>query len=228
MDKGLLVLFKFGKEEHLEAFRQGHLHMRTRRYFADEERENLARGDRFEGASYLLQPKDVRMTFSNPLIGTIEIDPNDLAGPTFFSVNREAEQNIFCMFSITEPTKSLLHEEHLSFGTHFVLIRNTEEFFNRIRIAVTELGLRAEGRAVEYFDDTAYSGEVGPFRKSNRFAYQKEYRIVIQPGMVPFRSLEIGDISDITTPVLPLCDLDDIVNFSPEAYTETFNDSSAV
>ncbi len=35
MDKGFLVLFKFGKEEHLEAFRRGHMHMRTMRYFAD-------------------------------------------------------------------------------------------------------------------------------------------------------------------------------------------------
>src|ERR1700674_3092146 len=112
MDEGFLVLFKFGKAEHLEAFRRGHMHMRTMRYFADEERQNSARGDRLEGASHLFQPKDLRMTFSHPLVGTFEVDPNDLAGPTFFSVNREAEQNIFCMFSVTQPTKPLLDEEH--------------------------------------------------------------------------------------------------------------------
>jgi hypothetical protein len=58
---------------------------------------------------------------------------------------------------------------------------------------------------------------VGPFRKPSRFAYQQEYRIVVRPGQAPFRNLVIGDISDITSPVLPLSDLDQIVDFSQEA-----------
>jgi hypothetical protein len=72
---------------------------------------------------------------------------------------------------------------------------------------------------VNYYDESSYTGAVGPFLKSRRFAYQQEYRIVIQPGQAPFRNLMIGNISDITTPVLPLSDLDKLVDFSQEAAT---------
>jgi hypothetical protein len=91
------------------------------------------------------------------------------------------------------------------------------EFLKRVHEALVNLGLRGTHGLVEYYDDANYSGKIGPFRKSNRFAYQKEYRIVVQPGIVPFRDLMIGDVSDITTPVLPLSDLDKLVDFSEEA-----------
>ncbi len=219
LNEGMLVLFKFGQEEHLTSFRnQGQMHMRTMRYFAGEESENLARGDRFEGAARLFQPADLRMTISHPLVGTHEVDPKDLVGPVVMSYNSEADQNIFCMFSLTEPmSKPLLHENHLRLGTHFLLVLNCIEFFRRVHKALVNLGLRGTRGLVEYYDDTSYTGNIGPFRKSNRFAYQKEYRVVVQPGIPPFRNLMIGNISDITTPVLPLSDLDKLVDFSEEA-----------
>lgn len=176
---------------------------------------NAARGDRFEGASTLFQPGGLRMTISHPAIGTHEVDPNDLAGPVIFSYNSEAEQNIFCMFSLTAPTReSLLHDEYLRFGSHFVLILNTLEFLKRVHEALLTLKLRGTAGLVEYYDESSYSGKIGPFRKPKHFAYQKEYRIVAQPGMVPFRNLMIGNISDITSPVLALSEIDTIVDFS--------------
>jgi len=215
-DERMLVLFKFGQEKHLISFReQGQMHMRTMRYFAAEERDNAARGDRFEGASSLLQPGGLRMTISHPTIGTHEVDPNDLAGPVIFSYNSEAEQNIFCMFSLTAPTtEPLLHKEYLHFGSHFVLILNTPEFLKRVYAAILALKLQGTAGLVEYYDEASYSGKIGPFGKPKGFAYQKEYRIVALPGMVPFRDLMIGNISDITSPVLPLGEIDTIVYFS--------------
>jgi len=97
-EEHMLALFKFGREDHLTAFRNaGLMHMRTMQYFAAEERDNPARGDRFEGASTMLQPQHARITISSPLIGTHEIDPNDLVGPTFFSLQHRSR------------TKHLLH-----------------------------------------------------------------------------------------------------------------------
>jgi hypothetical protein len=213
----MFALFKFGQEDHLTALRQqGHMHMKTMRYFAEMELENTARGDRLEGAANIFQRGDFKMTISHPQLGDIEVNPDDLAGPTFFSREREANQNIFCLFSLTEPTatRSVLHREHLHFGSHFVLILNPIAFIERVREQIKRLNLSGSWRPVKYFDESNYTGEVGPFRKSNRFAYQQEYRIVIQPGQVPFRDLKIGDISDITSPVLPLSELDQHVDFS--------------
>ena len=217
---GMLVLFKFGREGHLTALRQqGLLHMQTMRYFADAERENPARSDRFEGAARIFQPTAIRMTISHPVIGSHEVDSRDLAGPVIFSFEREAEQNIFCLFSLTAPTttRAVLHEDHLRFGSHFILILNTNEFLERINRELLRLGLSGTRGPVKYYDESSYTGDVGPFLKPGRFAYQQEYRIVVRPGQVPFRNLMIGDISDITSPVLPLSELDKIVDFSQEA-----------
>jgi hypothetical protein len=217
---GMLVLFKFGREEHLTALRQqGLLHMQTMRYFADAERENPARGDRFEGTARIFQPTAIKMIISHPVIGSHEVDPRDLAGPVIFSYEREAEQNILCLFSLTAPTttRAVLHEDHLRLGSHFVLFLNTREFLDRVHRELVRLDLSGTRGPVKYYDESSYSGEVGPFWKPKRFAYQQEYRIVVRPGQAPFRDLVIGDISDITSPVLPLSELDQIVDFSQEA-----------
>jgi hypothetical protein len=124
------------------------------------------------------------------------------------------------MFSLTAPaTEPLLHEDHLRFGSHFVLILNTPEFLGRVHQALATMGLQGKARLVEYYDDATYSGKIGTFHKPQRFAYQKEYRIAVQPGIVPFRNLIIGNISDITSPVLPLSEFDRIVDFSEQTAT---------
>jgi hypothetical protein len=217
-DERMLVLFKFGLEEHLTLFReQGQMHMRTMRYFAEEEEENSARGDRFEGASVMFQPAALKMTISHPILGTHVVDSNDLVGPVILSQNRDAEQNVFCMFSLTAPAKEpLLHADHFHFGSHFVIVLNTHEFLRRAYQASINLGLQGQAGSVEYYDESTHSGKIGAFRKPQRFAYQKEYRIVLRPGIVPFRDLMIGDISDITSPVSPLSELDKIVDFSEQ------------
>jgi hypothetical protein len=216
-NESMLILFKFGREEHLRSFReQGMLHMRTMQHFAAE--ENAARGDRFEGASAIIQPLHLKMTFSHPLIGSLEVNPNDVVGPVIISYNAEAEQNIFCMFSLTEPTqKPLLNKEHLHFGDHFVLILDANQFLSRVNRAAVAGILTLDMGPVRYYDDATYSGPIGPFQKPSRFAYQQEFRIVLRPGMVPFRNLVVGDLSDITTPVLPLRELDTICDFSEQA-----------
>jgi hypothetical protein len=216
----MLVLFKFAQEEHLTALRhQGLLHMKTMRHFGEAEKENPARGDRFEGASQIFQPADVKMTFAHPQAGTHEVDSGDLVGPVILSNNFGAERNIFCMFSLTEPTttRTVLHADHMHFGSHFILILNRGEFFERINRELLRLGLSGTRGSVTYYDKSSYSGRVGPFQKPNSFAYQQEYRIVVWPGEVPSRNLMIGDISDITSPIHPLSDFDKLVDFSQEA-----------
>jgi hypothetical protein len=71
-----------------------------------------------------------------------------------------------------------------------------------------------------YYDDATYSGPIGPFQKPSRFAYQQEFRIVLRAGVVPFRNLIVGDLSDITTPVLPLSELGTVCDFSEQVAIE--------
>ena len=100
-----------------------------------------------------------------------------------------------------------------------MLILNTPEFLKRVQQALVTMRLQGEAGPVEYYDEATCSGKIGAFRKPQRFAYQKEYRIVVRPGIAPFRDLMIGDISGITSPVLPLSELDRIVDFSEDTAT---------
>jgi hypothetical protein len=213
----MLILFKFGAAEHLRAFREeGVMHMRTLSYFADLE-TNESRKDRLEGSASMYQPKDVGdFTIEHPLIGKHTVDPKELSGPVVLKMTREAGRNVFCMFAITEPQEGpLLHSENLNFGDSFVLILNRPEFFDRIRKTAGLIGLKVRADLVKYFDEDTYSGKTGVFWKSSRYSHQREYRIVAEPGLSPYRELVLGSLEDITTPVLPLSDLDSFVEFTP-------------
>jgi hypothetical protein len=217
-DERILILFKFGQKEHLDQFRKyGLMHMKTLRYFAEEEKVNTARNDRLEGAIAIYQPSAIRMTLNHPSVGTHEISA--LAGPTFFSRYSESKQNIFCMYSLTEPlTNQILTPKLLEFGEYFICIRNTPEFIQRVTQSLFSHKLEGRMGFVQYYDDTTYSGKITPFDKPDRFSYQKEFRFVVSPGTDPFLNLEIGNITDITSPVLPLSDIDQIVDFSQKTF----------
>jgi hypothetical protein len=213
----MLILFKFGAPEHLLAFReQGLLHMRTIRFFAERE-ANPARKDRFEGTAEIIQPSDAEIIFEHPLLGKHTVDPRELTGPVSLTLDSEANRNVFCMFALTKPQgKPLIHGDNLNFGTSFVLVLNTPEFLRRISSAAQSAGLQTEAGLVKYFDENKFSGPTGPFLKSSRYMHQSEYRIVVSPG-IPIRELTVGSLEDITTPVLPLADIDSHVDFSPES-----------
>jgi hypothetical protein len=97
---------------------------------------------------------------------------------------------------------------------------NTQEFVNRVAVAAKRQRLRVEGRAVEYYDETKYSGQVGRFRKGSVYSYQYEYRIVVEPGVDGPFIFEIGDLRDITSEVISRDLADVVVKFSPEDAVE--------
>jgi hypothetical protein len=212
----MLILFKFGAPEHLRLFReQGLLYMKSLRYFAEKE-ANSARNDKFEGTSNIIQPWDVgEFVIEHPLVGKHVVDPSELAGPVSLRLDRDASLNVFCMFAVTEPQESLSHRENLEFGSSFVLVRNTQEFLDRVAKTAKMEGLQVTAGMVKYFDEHKYSGRIGPFLKPSRFGHQREFRLVASPGIPDVRELIIGSIEDITTPVLPLAEIDSIVDFTP-------------
>ena len=75
-------------------------------------------------------------------------------------------------------------------------------------------GLDIEYGLVKYYDDSCYSGKIGRFHKSIRFSYQSEYRIAVEPGSDEAIQLQVCDLGDITSEVLPLDRADDVLKFS--------------
>ncbi len=211
-----MFLFKLGQREHMEQFRKGMLYMNTLNYFRDLE-SNPARTDRYEGATHIFQPNEVVITLSAPGFNEILVDSKDLAAATTMSMNSELCCNLFCLYAITEPVNgTLFPPEHEWFGDSMVLVLNTQEFLNRVVDAARTRNLSGKCKLVKYFDDAAYTGKLDRFWKSKRFAHQREYRIAIDsPGKDPL-VLEIGDITGITSEVLPFGDADNILKFSED------------
>jgi len=213
-----MVLMKLGRKDHMEQFRTGLLYMNALSYFHNLEADS-ARGDRYEGIDSILQPRDLGEAYIEsgiPTIGRIDIRREDLAGPITVAMNRTVRCNLFCLYALTKPVQDVLFStEHDWFsGDSLVLIRNTQEFLNRIRTAALKQKLPLNGALVEYFDETGYSGKVGRFKKSSRFSYQNEYRIAIETGIEgPFR-FQIGDIRDITSEVIPFDRADECLKFT--------------
>lgn len=213
------ILLKLGKKEHLETLREGLLYMNTLDYFNKLEVDS-ARSDEYEGTDSILQPKHIRhfiLDADVPGRSPHAVNPQSLIGPIRTARLRTSACNVFCMFSITEPIVGpVFPEGHEWFGDHFVLFTETPQFLTRVALALQSQGLRGCRGMVEYYDESEYSGETGRFRKRSRFAYQREYRIVVGPGLDGPRRFEIGDLTDITSDVTPLSLADEVLQFTPE------------
>jgi hypothetical protein len=211
-----MFVLKMGQREHMEQFRKGLLYMNTLKYFRGLDGDS-ARADRFEGVTHIFQPKDVIMRLSAPGFGEITIGSMDLAAASTLSMNSELCCNIFCLHAITAPVSGpLFPSEHEWFGDSTVLVLNTRDFLNRALVAAKDKNFTIVGSLVEYYDHDTYTGKLDRFRKSKRFAHQREYRIAVEsPGTEPL-TLEIGDITDITSEMIPFSEANDAFKFSED------------
>jgi hypothetical protein len=213
------LLMKFSKREYLEEFRQtGLLYMQPLAYFTHLESDGV-RSDRFEGSTRIIQPRDLKeFTFTHPLVGTIKGNSEDFAGPVKISLQSTMSCNVYCMFAVSKPVSGEpVDARNLAFGDSFVLVLNTQEFVNRVSLAAQANGLSGSCGFVEYFDGAEHTGDTGPFRKPDIFAYQNEFRFVMKPGSANPIALEIGSLRDITSEVLPIAHANHVMNWSPES-----------
>ncbi len=213
-----MLLIKLGARDHLEMLRAGLLYMNSLAFFRELEADE-ARGDSHEGIDSIIQPRDVELTIDPqiPGLGKFRVAASELAGPVRIGRERTSFCNLFCMFAVTRPIDGpVFPKRHQWFGDSFVLFTNTQQFLSRVEAAAKNLALGIEGRLVEYYEENEYSGKVGRFLKSSLFSYQSEYRIALETGAQgPFR-FEIGDLSDITSEVLPLASADEVLKFRSE------------
>jgi hypothetical protein len=221
--RSIYGLLKFGERVHLEELRNhGIIYMRSLAEFTKLESDS-ARGDPYEGATNIIQPKHVKnLVLEAPGFGKHAINPSDLCGPVRIAKFVTSACNVYCMFAITGPVDGeLVNRQNLQFGDSFLLVLHPQEFLDRIVKAAKETGLASlESRLVDYFDESEYSGKVGRFRKRSAFSYQNEFRIVVEPGSNTPRKLAVGSLTDITSEVLPLAEVSQHLDFSPRSFQE--------
>ncbi|TDY21959.1 hypothetical protein B0G81_2204 [Paraburkholderia sp. BL6665CI2N2] len=216
------ILLKFGQRQHIESFhREGLLYMNPSHYFSILEDDHV-RADRFESTDQIQQPHD----FAHIRVEAVDdgkviwIKPEDLVGPVLFNFGRP-DHNIFCMFAVGHPGDDfIVDERNFAFGDSFIIVLNTQAFIDRVCAAAVVAGFECQYGPIEYYDVNTHSGETGSFRKPSHFAYQQEFRFALSPGVKTPVRLTLGDLSDITSPIHALSDINTLVTWSTERSRE--------
>lgn len=199
-----MALLKIGKLDHLEALReQGQIHCKTLAYFSTLE-DTILRGDELEGVTTIvnldggtIQMKDVDAS------DTAYCKPIDIHTGRMFHRSEDAKGNIFCMYSIAVDkhelgNNHLITDEAKSFGDHFLVIKNWNEFLRRVAVKLETLGMTGKYGFITYKDFTKYHGKKTLFEKDLAFKPQQEFRIFIHNESTEPLDLYIGSIADIS------------------------------
>lgn len=211
----LAALIKFGREEHmLDLYHNGTIYMNALSYFREFEK-NKNRADKYEGIVGIKQIAWIKLVSQDgKTILEMSRDGNK-GGKIINAQLREwvtgLDGNIYCMYAITTdwPNENIcIDPRNADFGDGeptMVVINNVSEIRARFIKKLEELGLKAVGRLVTYYDEEKHEGDIDFFHKSNRFSYQCEYRIFVERkddadsepnGAIRF---QIGSLHDIAS-----------------------------
>ena len=215
------------KEEYADDFMKGSLYLNRLSYYKAMEDSDDGRADKYEAAAAWLQPPDVNIKLSiDGLNRAIEILPEDLAAPVYWSHNHHDHLHVLCLYAIytngfecvdgqvnysdekaPELKRQLeVHQDNFKFGQHAVIVPATL-FINRVKGAIKNLGYSGRMKLADYYNPdlshTEFTENIIPFKKQQRFSYQNEFRIVVNNktiGDTPLR-IEVGDLSDISAKI---------------------------
>lgn len=200
-------LIKFQNRDKIDYLQNGKVYLKSLAYYRQREREtgDDTVGDLFEAMihandGYVIVPElNVCEKFSDTLINTS-------FGNSF----------AFCMLSLSEDAKTFKFSEEqkekiLSFGSSALLITDRNEFFRRVAVALDRDGIKGYHGYINYYDETEDNAKYWvsilqngmnhvAFWKRKRYAYQQEYRFLIEPPVTDtdYYELDIGSIVDIS------------------------------
>ena len=183
----------------LDLYKWGKIYCNHSEYFKTQDEES-GMGDTMEAVDGINQLYDIRV-----ISGKKEVYLADQA-QGIINTGKYAG-NLFCLFGIRKERLNLKNNKRSTltwnrqwngYGSHAVLIYNTQEFLDRVRRALREKSVEHEIAPVEYFFQETHKGFVGPFKKRDTYEWQEEIRVWIpNPKKEPFQ-FEIGSIEDIS------------------------------
>lgn len=197
----VFAFIKIGQKAHMESLRsKGELYLSTWQFFKDHEKNNDAIGDRDEGtksihqvargASVSVAATDGRFSPLKNLVGQIKLG---------FGQEVLEQCNLFCVFALTKDSHRFLADPRLlKFGDTAVIFTCGDEFLRRFREHLKNDSIEYENRLVEYMIQDLHDGNMGAFRKFQRYDYQSEFRLVALTQKKEPVTHVIGDLSDIS------------------------------
>ena len=232
----ILFLTKiFEKEAYADDFVSGQLYLKSVEYFVELEGDETGRADSHENIVGSFRPEDVSIQ-----IGGVEIAGADLAAPIRYSSPALLNRYLLCMSAATNgPFEKLnsdtlpefrehlqIPDDSLQMGDWAVLVTNVSEFHERLRAGAMKAEVSLKTGLVNYRKINELHGFIPDedwlFTKDERFAWQREYRAVVntrrnaeQPQDI---RLDVGALSDICykIPTEKLRELEISVQFPDE------------
>ena len=216
---GWSMLMKFGSEENLKKLQAGQLYMKNLKYYVDLEKttDDEAVGDKYDGQMVL---QDVKINMFT--VDTHEFIAQFDAPAASMNLGY-LECPVFCMFMYDYSNHVEEHldgdiltvryqftEEQLekmpTFGDSVLIIKNGDEFINRVKNGLLNAGYGFTRDYVQYygFNNIEHLKQVQKdnsriaFWKREKYSYQQEYRLLVHDFVDDHLSVDIGDISDIT------------------------------
>lgn len=193
MNHTIKMFLKLGSLENItDLYENGTIYLNTIEYFKKIE-DNELRGDSYEGASEII----------NSLPGTFQI-PNVDRDFKYEKAHiiKSFDQvfgNIYSLYCISSkgfsnPLDFQMDEKNLRFGTHCLMIKDNEYFFEKIQLELKKNGYKFDHGFINYYDKGAVSKELTPFDKPNDFEYQKEFRFYVQNDKLESIKIQIGSL----------------------------------
>lgn len=188
------MFLKIGHEEHIsDLYENGTIFINTIEHFRKIEDDEL-RGDGYEGASEII----------NSLPGTFRIP----------GINRDFKYekihikkmhetvlgNIYCLYCISSkgfpnPLDFKLDEKNLRFGSHCLMIKDNQYFFDKILSELKNNGFDYRHGFVNYYDkDNLSNKKLTLFDKPKEFEYQKEFRFYVHNKELKPIKIQIGSL----------------------------------
>ncbi|MEE9364240.1 MAG: hypothetical protein V3U92_16695 [Cellulophaga sp.] len=180
----ILFLIKFGKKKYLERLRdKGELFFNSPEKFNKIKKSNNEQGDENEGAIWIENLKDVKLTLNHQEFGEIKFKslPNKFVKLTQFNHNY-----LTCSFyTVTDKDFGQsnlfeVDEKMAEFGDHALIITNPTELIDSVFEYANREKIYLTAKKVDY-EDLSLKGriETNPFIKKEEHSYQREYRMVL-------------------------------------------------
>jgi hypothetical protein len=194
MEHIIKLFLKIGKEEHIkDLYENGTIYINTVDYFRNFEDGEL-RGDKYEGASEIIN--SLPGTFKIPGIDT-EIKYQKVHLKKSYDTVLGNIYSLYCISSkgFPNPLDFRLDEKNLRFGSHCLLIKDNQYFFDKIKSELKNNGYDFRHGFVDYYDKYSVSNKkLTLFDKPKEFEYQKEFRFYVYNKELKPIKIQIGSL----------------------------------
>ena len=202
MPNVMLLVKVFSESKHVDEFMRGRILARRISYFRQIE-ERDGRGDEYEGDVLRAADEIIVMPhhpITDRITDAIRIPKQNIGGPVVMRTTAVDHHHLYCMSTVyvgddeakeirRTPTGGVvLTLTRLGeFGDHAVVITNPNRFLERVKLAATLKGFGLEANLVKYYDQqrgtpTEPFEHDAVFHKRDNYAYQREFRVVIDTG----------------------------------------------